>query len=129
MDDSNSKDIKDYSYKSKFGRIDLEFKGNLANKTIYFESMTYEPEYVKIFLLTLKKAINDFITMGYTTVQQRVSNYDWDNYLKQDDRWNVITKDKYTDTYIISCNILDALDCIAFGFGITQQITNYKTVV
>jgi hypothetical protein len=122
-------EYEDLRYISDTGNVLLEFVVDKKNKSVMFEYNTYNPKHVKIFLITLKKAINDFINKGLDTVQQRVTYDDWNNYLKKDTRWAILNHDKLTQTYVIMCKTADALDCIANGFGISESNTTYKTIL
>lgn len=121
--------FRDAKYVSSIGNVSLEFVVDEKNKSVLFEYMTYDKEQIKIFLITLKKAMTDFINNKYLTIQQRVTYHDWTKYLKSDKRWKLINQDKTTNTCVISCDINNAIDCIANGLGISKNSTSYKTVL
>lgn len=121
--------FKDIKYVSNIGNVVLEFVADVKNKSVMFEHMNYEPEHVKIFLITLRKAINDFTNKEFDTIQQRVTYDDWNNFLKTDERWVIVTDNKTTETYVISCSVKNAMECIANGLGIAPDSTTYKTVI
>ena len=119
----------DFKYVSKIGDVSLEFVGDRKKKIIMFEFMTYDPAHIKIFIITLRKAIEDFIHEGFLTIQQRVLQSDWHNFLRKDSRWSMLSEHKFSQTYIIGCDINNAIDCIANGIGVSLTETSYETIL
>jgi hypothetical protein len=116
-------------YEDKTTGVYIEFIIDLEDNSVKFDNMYYEPKFVKVFLLKIQEAINDFIKKKYTVVKQNVTFNDWDTCLKKDSRWRIIKSDEFMNLHTIECKTTDAVDCIANGFGIYPNGTAYKTVM
>ena len=95
-------------------RIEFRYDGDI----VLCEYTYIDYEYYKSYFLLLKTGIDESIKRGYKYFSQLVTIEDYNNCLKDDDRWIIKNTDNLLNTYIIQCNLTDALECICRGFGI-----------
>lgn len=95
-------------------RIEL----SLINDTVNCEYNYIDYEFYKAYFLLLKTAIEKTINDGYQKFNQLVTKDDYNNCLKNNDKWKIIGQDDILNTFTIQCNLNDALECILSGFEI-----------
>jgi hypothetical protein len=95
-------------------RIELRYDG----EKVLCEYTNIDYEYYKSYFLLLKMGIDESIQKGYKYFSQLVTIEDYNNCLKDDDRWIITKTDNLLNTYIIECNLTNALECVCRGFGI-----------
>lgn len=116
-------------YESKLGNIRIEYKIIENKNEAWMDYINYEPEYIKLFLLTLKNSIEDLKKKGIRRIIQKTSCKDWDEYLKKEDNWIIKERNEYYNYCIIECNIENIFKCIAQGLGVYENHTEYKTII
>jgi len=114
-------------YESKIGNVYIGYNINKENEA-YMEFINYDPEYVKIFLLTLKISIDDLKKNNVKKVLQKVTIKEWNEYLKNEKNWNLKELNNNLEYCIIECDIENIFNCIIKGFGIYEDHTDYKTI-
>jgi hypothetical protein len=92
----------------------LEFK--YVKETVYCEYSFMDENLFKGYFVLLRNAIDTAIEKGYKKFMQLVSEMEYKDYLEDDIRWKII--DYTNNTLTIECDIKDALECIARGFGV-----------
>ena len=116
-------------YISKIGNIRIEYKLNDIDCIAHMDFVNYNPEYIKMFLLTLKTSIEDLKKCGIKKIIQKVSNNDWNEYLKKEEKWTLKEINEDLEYCIIECDIDNIFYCIAKGLGIYEGHTDYKTII
>jgi hypothetical protein len=94
----------------------IEFRYN--NETVLCEYTFIDYTYYKSYFLLLKNGIDESIKNGYKYFNQLVTIDDFNTCLKNNNKWKIIKTDIILSTYIIECDLIDALECICNGFGI-----------
>lgn len=115
-------------YKYDLGNIFINFSVNFKKSEAFMEDYYYEPKYIKLFLLTLKKAIDDLKIGNVKKIIQKVNISDWNQFLKKDNNWKMIEENKYYDYCLIECDIEQVYYCMLKGLGIYEYHTEYKTI-
>jgi hypothetical protein len=107
------------TYKSTVGssEIFIQYKLLESTKTVWMERTHYLDIYIKLFVSLLRSSFDDLNEKGYKKFRQRVTQEDWNLYLKTDKEWTVIESDVFTGTNIIECSLGSAVGCICRGFG------------
>ena len=95
-------------------RIELRYDGD----NVLCEYTNIDYDYYKSYFLLLKMGIDESIKRGYKYFNQLVTIEDYNNCLKDDDRWKITKTDNILNTYIIECDLMNALECVCRGFGI-----------
>ena len=75
---------------------------------------------VKRFVILLKHATSKAKNSKCTKFKQLVNGYEWETFLKEDKRWNVMNQVD-NNVFEISCSIDDAPICIMRGFGFGEK--------
>jgi hypothetical protein len=104
-------------YKSVIGKIEYMAEFRIVEKDAYMERTTYDSNNIKTFILVLKKAFNDLESKGIKKLVQTVHLKEWKEYLMNDKNWSKRRIDENFEYVIIECDIKNALECIARGFG------------
>jgi len=101
-----------YIDKSTDNFILMGYEGTICCIDKYY----IDPENGKLFIVLLKRAIDDMKNKGCRIFVQHVTKYDWDNFLKSNDSWEKIND---SDGIVnISCPIDDAVKSVVAGFGL-----------
>jgi len=95
-------------------RIELRYD----DESVLFDHTYIDYEYCKSYFLLLKMGIDMSIKKGYKYFRQLVTIEDYNNYLKEDNRWNIKSTDIILKTHIIECDLTNALECICKGLGL-----------
>lgn len=114
-------------YQSKIGNVKIEYR--IKEDIAYMDYIEYEPEYVKIFIITLKDSIAELKLGGTKRIIQKVCTTDWNDYLKEEKRWKLIENNIEFEYCIIECDIDNIFVCIIQGLGIYEDRTDYKTII
>lgn len=82
-------------------------------------SYTIDENYVQLFFILLKGAMESMKEKGIKIFEQLVSVDDWEEYLQSDEMLTLEKIDIY-NRCVVTCNINYASICIAKGFGWTD---------
>jgi len=101
--------------------IEYRCSKDINKKDVFMEYTYLDPNLPKSFFVLLRTSINSLKSKGYTCVVQTVSKYDWDNFLKSNNKWKIRQTDIVggREIVIIECKIEDAIESIAVGLGIS----------
>jgi hypothetical protein len=101
-------------------RSDNKFEVSLhpEKSEAWFEYMNIDESNIPLFFLLLKNTVNDLISKNYKFAVQTVSTDDWDKFLKENKKWEIVSTNNVST--IIKCNLSDAIECITKGFGIDK---------
>jgi hypothetical protein len=114
-------------YKSKIGKVEIGFILNRSEEYIHLDHVYYELEDIKIFLLSLKKNIDELEKNNdYKYFRQTIHIEEWNNFTNQSN-WTILDNNK--DFIIIQCDINKSLDNIFNSLGIYENQTTYKTII
>jgi hypothetical protein len=106
-----------YFFESKNSDNYLElFKDN--NNSVWVDKMHIDSskyDFILEFCTMINNAFQSAKDKGAINHHQYVSIDDWDEYLKNDDRWDIV-KECENNIYLIMCDIDDAPKCIIDAF-------------
>lgn len=94
----------------------IEF--NLIDDIVMCEQNVIDEENYKMYFLLLRLAIDELIKKNYKKFNQTVTISDFNENLSNNEKWTIIDTDMILETYIIQCDLINALECVAHGFGI-----------
>lgn len=114
-----TKNIFQYPCKFSDNFISLEYDGD----TCWIDRYYVDDDNIKMFFVLLNESIENMKNKGITKFTQTVPNEDWDSFLSVNKKWNIISKNN-DNTIEIYCDINDAAESIAQGFGITDEQKN-----
>lgn len=116
----NQDNIKFFDYKCKVSKNTIEYKCYKMEKEAHMEYCFIDPNIYKSFFVVLRESIDSLKKKGYNKIVQSVSEDDWNNYLKNNNKWTIKNVVKYANNvmYVIECDIDNALECISKGLGL-----------
>lgn len=115
-------------YRSDICENFIVYKIDSIEKKISIDNMYYRPENIKLFLMDLSNSLQNIqITYNdkYKFIQVTTLD-DWNQYLKNNEQWSLLSSDQYTAT--IECSLQNALENIIKGLGIYFDHTEYDSV-
>lgn len=112
-------------FENKIGNVRIEYILDKISKNVILDFINYEPEYVKIFLFTLRNSIEVLIDENYNGFIQFVEYNDWNLYLKNDNLLTCLSQEN--NICKIYCDINNAIGCVSRGLGIYENTTKYET--
>lgn len=115
-------------YNSDISDNFIIYKIDKHKKTICVEDMYYRAENIKLFLIDLSESLQDIqSTYGDTYKFVQITTLeDWENFLKENKQWALVSSDEYTVT--IECSLQNALMNIVSGLGIHPNYTEYESI-
>lgn len=108
--------MEEVTYQCSVSNNLIEFQ--LEKEIAYCINNYIDEEYLKAYFVLLRSAIQDLQNKGYKKMNQVVSEDEYNQYLKNDNRWTIIQTNQLFETIVIECDLESALECICKGFGI-----------
>ena len=108
--------MEEVTYQCPISDNRIEFQ--LEKETAYCTNNYIDEKYFKAYFLLLRSTIQDLQDKGYKKMNQVVSKDEYNQYLKNDNRWTVVKTNQLFETIVIECELESALECICKGFGI-----------
>jgi hypothetical protein len=96
----------------------FEFRFDSETKTLFCDYTYFDPESIKAYFSLLRYGIDSLISKGANTFVQSVTEEEWNNFLSSNKKWRIRSINNTTNFYNIECNIEDAIESIALGFGL-----------
>ena len=94
--------------------IEMEINND---KIALFDVNVIDPPNIKLYILLLKKCIDELTSLGVKKIVQTVTEEDWETILSKDNNWKLVRINPFNNYYIVGCNIENALEAIVKGFG------------
>ena len=119
MLESNDDNIERFDFRCRVSKNVIEYKCYKKEKEAHIEYNNIDPKIYKSYFVILRTSIDNLSRKGYQKIVQTVTEDDWNNYLKNDNKWKIKNTIKRSDInlYIIECDINDAINCISKGLG------------
>lgn len=122
MSNDQENNIENFDYKCMISKNAIEYKCYKKEKEAHMEYYFIDQNIYKSFFLVLRTSIDALKKKGYTKIVQTVSEDDWNNFLKKDNKWNIKNTVQYPNAAfnVIECDINNALGCISRGLGLNS---------
>ncbi len=105
-------------FKYKFSKNYIKFKLIEETNEVWMEDVYIDFENPKIFFLLLRGAIDKFIEQNYKYFVQTILKEDWESI--KNFNWQIKDNNEVSPTFIITCDINDAMINIAKGLGFEE---------
>lgn len=104
--------------------IFIKYDINKEKKQVEIIDFKYDDKDIKIFLKLLKESIDKLLNDGHKKFIQITTFFDWNTYIKKDKRWKFVSTHNIYNIKI-ECDLDCATECVAQGFGIFENHTEY----
>ncbi len=103
------------------------FRCKLTNSWIQYEiedsvadmkTFNFEFQNIKPFFSLVRDSIDTLKNQGISKIRQMVTYDDYNNFLKDKTKWNLVFDDKMHDCYLLECPIDDFIFNFSKGHGL-----------